>query len=342
MRSIYALAVVAMLAPGELAAQSAGAPAGAAAPAAKIRFEANPMIMCHFYLKTFGPDSVKPRGGSGGDFVSEATAYAQAFKIIGNPQVFRWFEERIASSGDLPRLRKATETLPASLQDAEAATGVRMLVEGMESAYPRYMETVYSEELMGINRVLISALKRWASVEERVGTALIKLMGFQPIDKEIVIYTVIRAGGVSTWGLSDKGYFTVIGVYGLSPSTLAESAVHEATHVLDAMQSYSAGTVLQEVRRGSQAADRNEIEVFLHGLVAFNAGELVKRFVNQEHDHAGVLSPAHAAAYRPYLSTYEFIWTSYMDGKIPRDGISKKLLEEFAAVKKLRAGSTGS
>jgi len=334
--------MIAMLAPGELVAQQAGGAAATAAPAAKLRFEADPMIMCHYYLKSFGPESVKPRGGSGGDFVSEATAYAQAAKIIDNPLVIRWFEERLASSADLPRLRKATETLPASLQDAEAATGVRMLVEAMESAYPRYLETVYSEELMGVNRVLISSLKRWVKVEERVGSALIKLMGFQPIDKEIVIYTVIRAGGVSTWGLSDEGYFTVIGVYGLSPATLAESAVHEATHILDAMQSYSAGTVLQEVRRGSEAADRNEIEVFLHGLVAYNAGELVKRFVNREHVHAGVLSPAHAAAYRPYLSTYEYIWTSYMDGKIPRDGIAKKLLEEFAAVKKLRAGSTGS
>ncbi len=338
MNVLHALILIALLAPGgQAGAPPATAPAEAAARA-RIRFATEPLIMCHYYLKTHGPDSVKPRG-EGVDLASEVSAYAQAGRILDNPLVMRWFEERVASASDPSQLEGVEERLPPSLRSGEAATGVRMLVEAIVSAMPKYMAGVYSDELVGINRILVNARKNFLPVEERVESALMKVMGFQPIDKEIVIYAVIRTRGVSSWGLSDKGYFTVVGVYGLSSSTLVESALHEATHVLDAMQSYSAGSVLQEVRRGSAAEDREEIEVFLHGLVAFNAGELVKRFVNREHAHAGVRASAHAAAYRPYMTTYEYIWTGYMDGKLPREEISKKLLEEFAAVKKLKTGA---
>ena len=35
------------------------------------------------------------------------------------------------------------------------------------------------------------------------------------------------------------------------------------------------------------------------------------------------------------MSSYEFIWTEYLDWKMSPDGVSTKLIEEFNAVQKL-------
>ena len=164
-------------------------------------------------------------------------------------------------------------------------------------------------------------------------------MGFGEIDLPVNVYIVVRAGGVNSWGKTSKGYFAVIGMAGVAPLTLIETSVHEATHIVDTLQSFGSLGVLKEVRDGLKQSDLAQVEIFIHGLIAYNAGALVKRFVSPAYVPVGVRAPAHIDDYRPYLSTYEVIWNQYLDGKYTREGIAAKLIEEFKAVQAFRAKS---
>jgi hypothetical protein len=330
-------AVLACLIPVAVMAQGAAPPAQGkgGVPPVRIQFKTDSFMECHYYLKSFGKGSVKPDPASGVDFTSEATAYSGAIRLANDPAVWRWFEEKVADAKDPESLRLETKELPPAIDNPDVRTGVNMLVDGLASAYPKYMKTVYAKQALAINRTLINARKRFIALDGRVEEALVKQMAFEPFDKPIIIHVVLRTSGVTTWGTSREGYFTVIGVFGQSPLSLLETGIHEATHIMDALQTYSSRSVLRQVRSGVAAADGAKVEVFLHGLVAFNAGELVKRFLSQSYIHAGVRAQAHAEQYRPYMSTYEFIWTDYLNGKMSPDGVSRKLIEEFNAVQKL-------
>lgn len=331
-----------LLAPGAWAAPparppAAGAPAAAGGAQVDIRFVVDPLMMCHYYFKDYGPASIKPRSNSGVDLTSEANAYVQAAKLIEDPEAWTWLEERIVSKPDVPSLRKALADPPAQFRDEDTRTAFSMVADALEQGCPGYQKTVFPTESIGVNRLTISARKRLRPSQDRVTSTLMKSMDFKPIDAPISIYVVTRTGGQATWGKGDRSYYTVIGAYGQSPSSLLETGIHEATHVLDAMQPYETSSVLQAVRKGVKPDQKKEAETFLHGLITYNAGELVKRFVNHSYSPKGVLSPDHADEYRPYLSTYEYIWVDYLDGKMTRDQISKKLIEEFEAVRKLQA-----
>ena len=241
------------------------------------------------------------------------------------------------SKPDVPSLRKALANPPAQFRDDDTRTAFSMVADALEQGCPQYEKTVFPTESIGVNRLTISARKRLAPSKDRLTSTLMKSMDFKPIDAPISVYVVTRTGGRATWGKGDRGYYTVIGAYGQSPSSLLETGIHEATHVLDAMQPYKTESVLQAVRKGVKPDQKKDAETFLHGLITYNAGELVKRFVNHTYVPKGVQSPDHADEYRPYLSTYEYIWVDYLDGKMTRDQISKKLIEEFEAVRKLQA-----
>lgn len=318
------------------------APPADGGPTVKIVFTADPLMLCHYYLKTYGESSVKPRGDSGVDFISEATAYSQAAGLISNPRVWRWFEERIAGSANVAELRKAASTLPRALDVADAGTAVNMLLDAMESAVPKYQKTVYATELNGVNRILVGAKKRYYQVEDRISQVLMGKLALKSVVRPVKIFVVLHTGGVNTWGVTEDFYFTVIGSFGQSPMTLLETGIHEATHIVDALQPFRSGSVLARVREEFDSAAQEEVEVFLHGLVAFNAGELVKRFLSRSYTHAGVQAPGIGHTFRPYLSTYEYIWTDHLDGKFTTEGVSKKLVEEFQAVQELKATGTGS
>jgi hypothetical protein len=337
--AIIAALLLALAAPPALAAS--GQPF-LETPGLTIDFVTNPLLMCHYYLRGYGEVSVKPAGSLDIDFNSEATAYGQAQRYIENPAVWRWIDETIAGIGDIAGLRKAAADLPAAYRSEEARSGVNLVVDALESGCPNYMKSVYPTELAGINRVLVGAKKRFLVGRDRIFGALAKQMAFEPIARPIRVFVVVRTGGVASWGATGEFYFTVIGSYGQSPLSLLETGIHEATHIADALQSFRSEAILGRVRQGTDGAVRGDVDAFLHGLVAFNAGELVKRFLSQSYTHVGVQAPGVIQTYKPYLSTYEYIWTAYMDGRMKPDAVVAKLIEEFNAVRKLQGGPTES
>jgi hypothetical protein len=116
---------------------------------------------------------------------------------------------------------------------------------------------------------------------------------------------------------------------------MLETGIHEATHIIESLQPYGSKNVVQSLRRSLASRDPGAVNTFIHGLITHNAGELVKRYVASAYVPAGVRAPGHATEYQPYLSTYEYIWRDYLDGKMSQDAIVAKLVEEFDAVQQI-------
>ena len=313
---------------------------GAAAPppsAKKFSFELaiNPLLECHFYLKIFGADSFKPDPASGIDLGSEINIYNTAQRTILDPEVWRWFEQLIVEGPDAAAVRKAAQSLPPALDNTRNQTGVRMIAESLESAYPKFETAIWPRHLQGVNRALVGAKQWLLPTRERLSAVLMEKMAFEPVDAPATIYVVLRSGGVTSWGKTSREYFTVVGASGLSSLVLVESALHEATHIVDTLQPFNAGWILKRVRAGLKGEAPAQVDIFIHGLIAYNAGVLVKRFVSPGYNPAGIRAPAQAEQYQPYVSTYQVIWNEYLDGKTSADEVVAKLLAEFRAVQKL-------
>lgn len=335
-RTAAALFMVALL-PGLALAQQSPATqtAPTQAPELTIRFKTDPLVECHFYLKTYRSRSTEPAPGSGVDLSTEIGIYSRARDTLTTQDVWRWFEELIVANPDPAAVREAASETPQAYDSPRNRTGLNMLLDGLESAYPKFLESLWAERLRGINRHLVPARKHLIETEERIVEALVEKMAFSPIDAPITVLVVVRSGGVTSWGKTADGYFTVVGVAGLSALSLVEMGVHEATHILDAAQPFSSGSVLKRVKDGLRGEEPASVNAFMHGLITYNAGALVKQFISRSYLPKGVRAPGQIEEYRPYLSTYEFIWTDYLEGKMTTDGIVAKLLEEFQAIRKL-------
>ncbi len=339
MRRVLTAATLGMvvLLPGLALAQQGPEPetAPAQAPELKIRFKTDPLVECHFYLKTFGRGPGDPEGRSGVDFSTEIGIYARARDTLTTHEIWRWFEELLVANPDPAAVRKAASEVPRAYDSPRNLTGLNMLLDGLESAYPKFLENLWAERLRGINRLLVPARKDLLESEERIVRTLVEKMAFSPIDAPITVFVVVRSGDVTSWGKTAEGYFTVVGIAGLSALSLVEMGVHESTHILEALQPFSSGSVLKRVREGLREEEPASVNAFLHGLVTYNAGALVRQFIAGSYLPAGIQDPAHAEEYRPYLSTYEFIWSDYLAGRMTTDQIVAKLLEEFRAIRKL-------
>jgi hypothetical protein len=311
-------------------------PAAAAAPALKIQFDINPLIDCYFHLRTY---SRGPAGSPSApvDLTAEAAAYTQAQTVLTDPAAWRWFDDQVVAGPDPNAIREALKALPPSLDSPTVRSGIGMLVDGLDSAYPKFLTGLWPERQRSLTRMLAMTRRKYTASQSKVAPALMEKMAFAPIDAPIVIYSVIKAGSVSSWGKTAAGYYTVVGLQGVSSEQLIETGIHEATHIIEALQPYSSSSILKQIRTGIGSSDPAQSDLFLHGLVAYNAGSLVKRFIDHEYQLSGVRSPGQQAAYAPYLSTWDLVWNQYLDGKIDSAKAVARLVEEFKAVRKLEA-----
>jgi len=233
-------------------------------------------------------------------------------------------------------VREAVVNLPAVHDSPQNRTGVNMLVDAVESAYPKFLDALWSQHQKGVNRLLVPARKHLLQAGDRLTKELVEKMAFSPIDAPISVFVVVRSGGVTSWGKTPEGYFTVVGVTGLSALSLVEMGLLEATHVLDMMQPFLNDSVLNRLKDRLAKEDRASVNAFTRGLIAYNAGALVSKHVSRRYIPEGVLAPEHAEEYRPYIPTYEFVWRDYLRGGIAADEIVDKLVEEFQAIHRLQ------
>src|SRR5262249_53225043 len=150
----------------------------------------------------------------------------------------------------------------------------------------------WPDHLKALNRAIIPARRRFVAVEGQLLPVLMEKMAFAPFDGRIRVLSVIQAGPVSSWGKTSKGWYTVIGIYLQSADSYLEPSIHEATPLIDSFQPASGSWILKDLRQAlPKEAPAEAIDTYLHGLVAFNAGEMVSRFVDKKYAPVGLRGP---------------------------------------------------
>jgi len=324
---------------------SIAAPAAAQAPGVSIArpvvgisIETDPMVECHFFLKTYTGPSEKPIEGTDGDLSSEAAAYATAKQNLKDPAAWRWFEDLIVGGPDPAAVRAAAETIPPAFDTGASRTALHMLLEAFESAYPKFMEAYWPNHLMALNRTLINVRTRYVPKAVLLEKMLLDRMGFAPIDAPIRVIGVIRSGAVSAWGKAGGRYYVVIGVYLMSVDSFSETALHEATHLIDSLQPSTAHWMLRDVRQAlGSDAPAEQVDAFLHGLVAYNAGEIVRRLMDSKYRPVGIQAPSLKDSWAPFVPVYADAWLPWLDGNATSAQTISKLASGFKAAIKVKA-----
>ncbi|MFQ5701192.1 MAG: hypothetical protein ACE5HU_05055 [Acidobacteriota bacterium] len=297
-------------------------------PATKrVRSEINLILELHDFLMvaTEGEENQRP------EYLTEINAYKQAREMITDPRAWRFVNDTIVEGPDTAAIAKRAQSPPASLSPADVE-GVKKLLQALSDAWPRFEAQDLVAHRRALQVVLTSVLRRQFSgaLEKRIMPAVYDKMRFKPIDAPVIVYPVVNAVEIGVSGKTSKGYYVVIPVSRRPNLRIIEMVVHEVTHVLDARQPTPSSSILARIRRAAARAtpriDDEVLEGFLHGLVAFNAGEMIRRFVRPDYRPLVDVSANLRSHIDAFRSAYEGPWIEYLDGKLSPEQVIEQMI----------------
>ncbi len=259
-------------------------------------------------------------------FESEVEAYSLAFELAQGGKVWQIVNDTCARSLDISTLQRLGAELPDDLPaaDREAA---RKVFDALVSAWPRFDSQIRLKRLRGLTRVLTLVVRRHFSGknEERILSMLYDKMSFKTLDAPITVYLVTDSHGVGAWGKTEAGYYLVIPALSQTTAAIVESIVHEATHLIEARQPDGRKSTLMKLKTGGANSDPAVVDTFLHGLIAWNAGELVRRVLQETHRPIVETSSTWKNSVGAFLPVYREAWGGYLDGRLTEEETLQKL-----------------
>lgn len=267
---------------------------------------------------------------------SEIESYKQARHLVKEFKVWRIVNDACVEGPDTAAIRGIGESLSADLS-AQDRDAVKRMLDALGTAYSRWEGKEMLLRRRGLKQFVLNLLNRKfdPAMKQAIMSEVDGKMGFGPLDAPLGIYIVVDAAEVGAWGRTQAGYYIVIPVQNREVAGVIEAVVHEATHLLDARQPAGSSSLLDRLRAKLSGADTVALDTLLHGLVAFNAGQMVKRHVKSDYTPIVEISPTWRAQLAPYLPALQGAWNEYLDGKIDAD----KAVGELAATLK-RPAST--
>jgi len=281
------------------------------------------------------------------EYRTEAKAYREAHELMKDPAAMQIVTNACIAGPDIATIGKAATNLPAGMAapDQEA---VRKMIGAIVSAWPRFKQQDGPDRNRSLQMIWSRVLvKSWGQVQDRLLTTLYDKFAFEPLDKPITVYPVLEANELGASGVTDKGYYTIIPVMKAPGFVVIEELLHEVTHVIDEHQPPGSRSLLIRLRQAGGRADPETLDAFMHGLIAWNAGELIRRFVNADYKPLYDISPDVAEPLVPYLPTYQGPWVGYLEGKISADEVIKGMAASLkpagaAPAAAPKTGKTGS
>ena len=301
----------------------------AKAPITPIRSEISLLLELHNFLLvgSKGQENTLP------EFSAEVKAYREAQSSSKDPAVWQFVNDACVTSKDVSALLKTADTLPSTLflEDREAALKV---LAAIASAWPRFEAKEMIERNRSLQTILTKNLRRYfnGGPADRVLVTLQEKMILKPLDAPVTLYPVIGAIEAGAWGKTPQGFYIVIPVRGRPTLILLENIIHELTHLLEVNQVQGTNSILARLRHKGAGADPATLESFIHGLVAWNAGEMIKRFIDPRHKAVVDLSPESLMKMEPYLPIYTTSWVSYLEGKASADQTVDAMIEAFRKI----------
>ena len=252
------------------------------------------------------------------EYRTEVKAYRDAKELSKDPLVMQIVNDACIAGPDIETIGKVVEHLPSSLAppDQEAA---RKMIGALVSAWPRFKATEGIDRNHSLTSIWSNVLLRhWGMVEPRLLWTLYDKFQFKPIDAKITVYPVIDPVQLGAWGKTAKGYYLIIPIQKLPNLVIIEMMLHEVTHVLGDCQPAGSTSVLKRLQQAAAGADKETLASFTEGLVEFNAGELIRRFVSADYKPLIEAAPPDETI-KGYMPTYKGPWVAYLEGKISAD-----------------------
>ncbi|HZI93781.1 MAG TPA: hypothetical protein VFE84_06030 [Patescibacteria group bacterium] len=305
---------------------------------AHVQSEVNLFIELHNHLQVASKagDELQP------EYRSELKAYIEARELAKDPRVWQIVNDACIIGPDISAIGKVAGHLPANLAapDQEA---VKKMLGALESAWPRFMAGEGIEHNRSLQVVWSKVLlKHWSLIEGRLLTALYDKFEFQPIDARITVYPVIEPNELGDWGRTDRGYYLIIPVAKMPNLVIIEELLHEVTHILADRQPAGSNSVLKQLAMQASGADKEALDHFTEGLVSWNAGEFIRRFVSADYKPLIEISPELRRPIEAYLSAYQGPWVGYLEGKISADEAIKGMAAALKPAPASSSAKTGS
>jgi len=318
-------------------------PRAADAPAAETPPSVRSAINLHLELHNLLMVESGAEDPSRPEYATESRAYRQARELIKDRAAWRYITDAIVSGPDMDAIVAKAADAPGDLPGPEREA-VKKILSALGTAWPRFEAQDATERNRSLQNILVRVLRKQfnQTIEPRVMPPLYRSMGFRPLDAPITVYPVIGALEVGVWGKTADGYYLVVPVARRPNMMIIEGLIHELTHLIDANQPAGSHTFLSRLREKGRAADPEALEAFVHGLVAWNAGDLIRRYVTPDYRPAATVSPSLAAQIHGYLPTYEGPWTAYVDGRLTADQAIDAMVSSLRPASASGAGGAGS
>ena len=194
-------------------------------------------------------------------------------------------------------------------------------------AYEKYLASDWLSRVDILESALSCFESKFLPHEDILFTALGKSLNYC-FNQPVPVFLVTT--GTTYGAFTSEPALTVINVCRTPAEYFAEIVIHEATHGTEeenANRSESALAVLKcALNKHGKGA---KFDVAWHGLIFWNSGELVRRYVNAEHVHYGKYAGIYDRRGKLEIDLYRLYWNDFLDGKISMEEALVKVAEQL-------------
>ncbi len=312
----------------------------------RLDIATRPYLDLHFYVRTLAAskDPVPELAG-----LAPAVEAARALDAeLGGPLDWGYVEGLLGDCATAKEARaalaKAREsiTLRSGKTVALRAAALR-LAAALEQAEPAFLEKLWPEHRRAIEEVAAQIAKGFGGKESECLAYMARSLALSPEARAIPVRLVFAqpAPGAVTHASPAGTGVCFVSVQNAKGTQLLETLLHESTHALDiatpAATPVSSGGVLDELRArleqaGFTGKDRESRDV-PHTLMFVQAGETIRRLVDPQHEHYGVV--AHYYDKVRTVADIELpVWKDFLDGKCTRDDALGRIVSGVVAARK--------
>ena len=315
-----------------------------AAPAARLEIRTLPFVDLYFYVRALAVETEPVPELAG---LREAVDAVRALgKQLTSPAALAPIEGAIANCATAAEAREATSSLPEKW-DPRPGSHVMLrklgtdIVAAIAPAEPAFLEKVWPEHQGEVAAAMQRIDATFAPKSQECLAYVAKSLGLAAGDLAIPVRLVAEMpfpGAVTQRGQDDRGV-CFVAVRGAEGTQLFETILHEATHALDvatpappadapasssgaAPEGSAPESVLADLRArlektGLTRADAAWRDV-PHTLMFVQAGETIRRIVDERHEHYGTVARYYAKVQA--IADVEIpAWTAFLDGKATRE-----------------------
>ncbi|MBI5763368.1 MAG: hypothetical protein HZA51_07580 [Planctomycetes bacterium] len=247
---------------------------------------------------------------------------------LGNPTAWGFVEGSLASCESVKDAAELVAKLPPNFNTRDGREiPVRGLIQRIVRAYeplePAYMQDIWPAHRKAIDEARHRIEKELLPAQAACFVDILRRLNMKDPEIEIPVCLVAKAPFPQGFTHRQKGggAVCIIGVEGLSGSTMCEVVLHECIHALDIATEQS-GSALQELRamlyRYKVKARSTEFHDIPHTLIFVQAAETVRAVIDPSHKAYGDTAGYYAKL--PAISdVVKKAWKAHAEGSLGRD-----------------------